>query len=132
MIEQIEDLARFYGQKCHVPITVLTDSWQVESWDRNGIAIVLPSDAANARTITRLLPGDLVVVGDVPVARISKQWLVLFMWANGADTLTQLRQFIDKHLPRMCRQYRHEMREQLVKSIAQCVKDRKRELQSSI
>ena len=28
MIQQIQDLVRFYSQKYHVPITDLTDSWQ--------------------------------------------------------------------------------------------------------
>jgi hypothetical protein len=78
MTRQIEDLAKYYAQLYHTPILLFTDSWQVESWDRNGIAIVLPSDADNARTVTKLLPGDLVVVDDLPVARIGACWLVPF------------------------------------------------------
>lgn len=132
MTQRIEDLVQFYAQKFHVPLTLFTDSWQVENWDKQGIAIVLPSDAENARAITKLLPGDLVVVNDTPVARISKQWLVLFMWANDPESAMQVRTFIDHKLPRLCRQYRHEMRGALVTSVAECVKDRKRELQSSI
>ena len=42
------------------------------------------------------------------------------------------RKLIDQHLPRLCRQYRHQMKDMLVESIASCVHDRKRELQSSI
>jgi len=143
MIEQIEDLARFYSQKCHVPIAVLTDSWQVESWDRSGLAVALPGNATSSKRISAMvvlhepdfaktLPGDLVVVDDVPVARVGKQWLVLLFWPKNTPALALVRKLVDQHLPRICRQYRREMREQMVESIGHCVHDRKRELQSSI
>ena len=132
MTRQIQDLVQFFAQHHHVPISLFTESWQIETWDRHGIAVVMPSDAENARAITKLLPGDLVVVEDVPVARISRQWLVFFMWHTNRGNTELARKLIDQHLPRMCRTYRHEMRDQLVTGITSCVQDRRKELQSSI
>ncbi|HEY3294965.1 MAG TPA: hypothetical protein VGL38_05985 [bacterium] len=143
MIQQIQDLTRFYAQKYHVPITDLTDSWQVESWDREGLAVVLPSNSTVTKTIAdmsvlheptfaKFLPGDLITCDDAPVARIGKQWLVLLIWPKNAPALSFVRKLIDQHLPKICRAYRHQQKDLLVESIAGCVSDRKRELQSSI
>ena len=143
MLLQIQDLTRFYAQKYHVPIADLTDTWQVDSWDREGLAVALPSHSATTKTIAdmvvlhepefaKALPGDLVTLDDVPVARIGKQWLVLLIWPKNPPALSFVRKLIDQHLPRICRQYRHQMKDTLVESIASCVHDRKRELQSSI
>jgi hypothetical protein len=143
MIEQIEELVRFYSHKHHAPITVLTDSWQVESRDRQGLAVALPGNSTTSKQIADMLvlhepsfakqlPGDLAVVDDVPVARVGKQWLVLLLWPKNAPALAFARKLVDQHLPRRCRQFRHEVRDSLVDAIASCVHDRKRELQSSI
>jgi hypothetical protein len=143
MIQQIQDLVRFYAQKYHVPIAVLTDAWQAESWDRNGLAVALPGNSANAAEIVdmavlhepgfaKMLPGDLITCDDVPVARVGKQWLVFLIWPKNAAALAFVRKLIDQHLPRLCRAYRHQQKDLLVESITGCVQDRKRELQASI
>jgi hypothetical protein len=143
MIQQIQDLVRFYSQKYHVPITDLTDSWQVECWDRSGLAVALPGNSSTTKTIADMvviqdasfakqLPGDLIVCDDVPVARVGRQWLVLLIWPKNPPALSFIRKLIDQHLPKICRQYRHEQKDLLVEKIADCVQDRKRELQSSI
>jgi hypothetical protein len=143
MIEQIEELVRFYSHQHHVPIGVQTDSYQVETWDRSGLAVAMPGDSTTSRKIGNMLvlhqpdfakslSGDLVVIDDMPVARVGKQWLVLLLWPKNTPALAFACKIVDQHLPRICRQYRREMREQLVESIGHCVHDRKRELQSSI
>jgi hypothetical protein len=143
MIQQIEDVVRFFAQKYHVPIQVLSDQWQAESWDREGLAVVLPSSSAVTKTIAdmlvlhepafaKFLPGDLITCDDAPVARIGKQWLVLLIWPKNAPALSFVRKLIDQHLPKICRQYRHQQKDALIESIEGCVSDRKRELQSSI
>jgi hypothetical protein len=143
MITQIQDLLRFYAQKYHVPITDLTDSWQAESWSREGLAVALPGNGAITKNIAdmtvlhepsfaKMLPGDLIVCDDVPVARIGKQWLVLLIWPKNPSALSFVRKLIDQHLPKICRQYRHQQKDALIESIEGCVSDRKRELQASI
>lgn len=143
MIQQIQDLLRFYAQKYHVPISDLTDSWQAESWDRTGLAVALPGNSTTTKKIAdmtvlhdpgfaKFLPGDLIVCDDVPVARIGKLWLVLLIWPKNPSALSFVRKLIDQHLPKICREYRHQQKDVLVESIAGCVKDRKSELQSSI
>ncbi len=143
MIQHIQDLVRFYSQKYHCPVVDLTDSWQVESWDRNGLAVALPSNSTTTKNIAdmtvlhepsfaKMLPGDLIVCDDIPVARIGKQWLVLLIWPKNPSALSFVRKIIDQHLPKICREYRRRQKDLLVESITGCVEDRKRELQSSL
>ncbi len=143
MIQQIQEVVRYYSHKYHVPIALLTDAWQVESWDREGITVAIPGHSATSKTMgdmlvlheldfAKQLPGDLIVCDEVPVARIGKNWLVFLIHPKNPPALAFMRTLIDQQLPRMCRQYRHAQRDQLVSSIATCVQDRKRELQSSI
>jgi hypothetical protein len=141
MINQIQDLVRFYAQKYHVPITDLIDSWQAESWDREGLAVALPRNASVTKNIAdmqvlyepmfaKFLPGDLVTCDDLAVARVGKQWLVLLIWPKNASALSLVRKLIDQHLPKICREYRHRQKDALIESIEGCVSDRKRELSS--
>ncbi|MCC6477563.1 hypothetical protein IT157_10960 [bacterium] len=143
MIQQIQDLVRFYSHKYHVPITCLTDSWQVEGWDHSGLAVALPSNSSTAKAIADMivihdpsfakqLGGDLIVCDDVPVARVGKQWLVLLIWPKNPPALSFVRKLIDQHLPKLCRQYRHEQKDLLIESVESCVQDRRRELQASL
>ncbi|HEY3294036.1 MAG TPA: hypothetical protein VGL38_01205 [bacterium] len=143
MIQQIQDLVRFYAQKHHVPIQVLSDQWQTESWDREGLAVTIPSNATVTKTIgdmailhepsfAKFLPGNLITCDEMPVARIGKQWLVLLFCSQHPPAISFAKQLLDQHLPKLCRTYRHEHKNQLVEAIAGCVGDRKRELQSSI
>ena len=82
-----------------MPIADLTDTWQVDHWDREGLAVALPSHSATTKTIgdmvvlhepdfAKSLPGDLVTLDDVPVARIGKQWLVLLIWPKNPPALS--------------------------------------------
>ena len=143
MIEQLQDLVRYHSQAQHVPVELLTDKWQLETWDKMHIVVALPVDASNHRMIEDMavacepdfakgLGGDLVVVNDMPVARVGTQHLALLISPRNTVALAFVRKLIDQHLPRLCRQHRHGMRDALVESIASCVHDRKRELQSSI
>lgn len=143
MIRQIEDLVRFYAQKFHVPVVLLTDGWQVETWNREGLAVALPEGAGTTKNIAdmvvgldadfaRALGGDLIVCDDVPVARVGTHWLVFLIWPKNPPALAFARRLIDQHLPQLCRKYRHEQRDLLVSSLTGCVTDRRRELQSSI
>jgi hypothetical protein len=142
MIQQIQDLLRFYAQKYHVPIVDLTDSWQAESWDRTGLAVALPGNSTTTKHIAdmvvlhepgfaKFLPGDLIVCDEVPVARIGKQWFILLIWPKNAPALSFVRKLIEEHLPKICREYRHRQKDLLVESITGCVEDRRRELQAS-
>jgi hypothetical protein len=143
MITQIQDLVRFYSQKYHVPITVLPDAWQVECWDRLGLLVALPSQAAVTKTVNDMafmhdagfakqLRGDLVTMEDLPIARVGNQWIALLFCSQHPPAIAFARRLLDQYLPMLCRVYRHEHKNQLVESIASCVQDRKRELQSSI
>ena len=143
MIRQIQDLVSFYTQKFHVPIVFLTDNYAVECWDRQGLVVALPESAGAAKNIADMmvsvdrefgksLSGDLVVCDDEPVARIGKQWLVFLIMPKNPPALAFVRRLIDQHVPRLARVYKHDMRDQVVTAIANCVTDRKRELQSSI
>jgi hypothetical protein len=143
MIQQIQDLLRFYAQKYHVPISDLTDSWQAESWDRTGLAVALPGNCSTTKKIAdmtvlhdpsfaKFLPGDLITCDEVPVARIGKQWLVLLIWPKNTPALSFVRKLIDQHLPKISREYRHQQKDLLVESITGCVQDRKRELASDL
>jgi hypothetical protein len=143
VINQIQDVLKFFSQKYHVPITDLTDSWQAESWDREGLAVALPGNSATTKniadmvvlhepTFAKFLPGDLITCDDVPVARVGKQWLVFLIWPKNAQALSFVRMLIDQRLPGLCRAYRHQQKDVLIESIAGCVQDRKRELQASI
>jgi hypothetical protein len=143
MINQIQDLVRFYSQKFHAPIDVLSEAWQAENWDRTGLIVMLPCQATMTKTIgdmalmhdagfVKQLKGDLVTLDDVPVARVGKNWIVLLFCSQHPPAITFARKLLDQHLPKLCRVYRHEHKNQLVESIASCVQDRKRELQSSI
>ena len=78
------------------------------------------------------LSGDLIVCDDVPVARVGSQCLILLIWPKNPAALAFVRKIIDQHLPKICRKYRHTMKDTLIDTIAGCVKDRRRELQSSI
>lgn len=143
MITQIQDLVRFYSHKYHTPIEVLSDSWQAESWDRTGVAVALPSNSAHTKSIAdmvvlhepgfaKYLPGDLITCDDIPVARIGKTWLIFLIWPKNPTALSFVRKLIDRHLPRLCRAYRHEQKDALIESVEGCVSDRKRELSSEL
>jgi hypothetical protein len=143
MIQQIEDLVRFYSHKYHVPIACPTDSWQLDLWNGQGIVVALPGNSTVTKTIAdmvvlhepnfaKMLSGDLIVFDDMPVARIGKQWLVLLIWPKNPSALAFVRKIIDQHLPRICRKYRHQQKDLLVESFESCVQDRRRELQGSI
>jgi hypothetical protein len=143
MIQQIEDLCRFYAQRYHVPVTCLADSWQVDAWDHSGLAVALPGNGTVTKQLgdaiflhepafAKIIIGDIIVIDDMPIARISKQCIVSLIWPKNLPAVALVRRIIDQHLPRLCRQYRHAMRDQLVEAISTCVHDRKRELQSSI
>lgn len=132
MIRQIELLAQFHATKYHVPIELFTHAWQVQEWTRNSIAIVLPSSADDAREIAKILTGDLVVLEETPVARLGPNWLVMFMWHLQEQRTDLACKLIDRHIPRLCRAYRHEQRDALIESLGSCVQERRRELQSSI
>jgi hypothetical protein len=143
MTNQIQDLVRFYAQKYHVPITLLSDSSQVESWDSTGLVVALPSQATLPKTIADLavlydanlaknLQGDLITLDDVPMARVGRHWIVMLFCSQHPPAINFARKVIDQHLPRLCRKYRHEQKNALVESMADCVQDRRRELQSSL
>jgi hypothetical protein len=143
MIQQIEDLVRFYSHRHHVPITCPTDSWQLDLWNGQGIVVALPGNSTVTKTIAdmvvlheanfaKMLSGDLIACGDVPVARVGKQWLVFLIWPKNPSALAFVRKLIDQHLPRICRQYRHQQKDMLIESITGCVQDRKRELSSEL
>jgi hypothetical protein len=145
MISAIKELAAYYRQHYHVPITLASDACDVIDWNDAGIMIAMPAvtNDANDKAIGALafghnpefgkqLSGDLVVIHDLPMVRVAKRSIAfLFLPTNNAAT-EFARKILEQHLPRMCRTYRHEMRDQLVTSITDCVQDRKKELQSSI
>jgi hypothetical protein len=145
MNSAIKELAAYYRQHYHVPITYASDACEVVDWNEAGILIAMPevTNDANDKAIDALafkydpefgkqLGGDLVVMHDLPMVRVGKRSIAfLFLPMNkAASDLTH--KIVEQHLPRMCRTYRHEMRDQLVTSITECVQDRKKELQSSI
>jgi hypothetical protein len=145
MISAIRELVQFYSQQFHVPIECVRETWEMETWERQGLLVGMPesTDDAIDKKIDKLafghdpefgkqLGGDLVVVHDLPMARIGTRSIVfLFLPTNKAAT-DLARKMLEERLPRMCRTYRHEMRDQLVTGITECVQDRKKELQSSI
>ena len=133
MIRQLQDLITFWSQKWHVPIKIATDKWETESWQRNDLFVGIPCDKADGIAMAKQLGmGDLIVVNDLPCARIGQTWLQLLNPIKSPTELAMARRIIDQRLPGMCRQYRHEQRDLLVSSLTSCVADRKRELQSSI
>lgn len=133
MIRQLQDLITFWSQKWHVPITIATDKWETESWQRNDLLVGIPCDKTDGIAMAMHLGnGDLIVADDAPCARFGKTWFVLLNPVNTPTELALARKLIDQHLPGMCRRYRHEQRDLLVSSLTGCVQDRKRELQSSI
>ena len=145
MISAIRELVQFYSQQYHVPIECACEIWELDTWDQNGLLVAMPesTDDANDKRIEKLmfghdpefgkkLGGDLIVMHDLPMVRVGKQWIVfLFLPTNKAAT-ELARRMLEERLPRMCREYRHVMRDQLVTGITGCVKDRKKELQSSL
>jgi len=143
MIQQIQDLVQFYAQKYHVPIDLVTEKWQTDTTNSQHITVALPRDASEHKALGEIVVsydlnyakevgGDLVVAEDTPIARIGPQSLVLLFWPKNQMAWRFARSLLDQHLPKICRQHRHTLRDALVDSITSCVSDRKRELQSSM
>lgn len=132
MIHQIQDLINFWSQKWHVPITVATDKWEVERWERSDLLVGIPCAKEDGIAMAKHLSGDLIVIDNVPYARLGKTWFLVSNPIQSPSELAMIRKVLDQHMPRLCRQYRHEQRDLLVGSLTGCVQNRKRELQSSI
>jgi hypothetical protein len=145
MISAIRELVQFYAQQFHVPIECASETWELETWDKQGLLIGMPSATPSGldKEIDGLkfghdpafgkdLGGDFVILHDVRVARVSKQFIIFRILPTNKAASDLARHVLDQYLPRMCRDYRHAMRDQLVGSITECVKDRKKELESSV
>ena len=143
MRQQIHELVQYHAQKQHVPVVLLPDNYLTGYWDKRGLAVAIPEANAPTKQIAdmvlgwdpdfgKALPGDLIVCEDIPVARLGERWLVVLITPKNPPALAFIRKLVDQHLPRMARIYKRQMRDQLLASIASCVMDRKRELQSSI
>ena len=132
MQNHYSDLVRFYAQKFNVPIEILSTQWDVDCWNQNSIAVVIPSDAEAARSISKVLQGDLVVIDDTPAARVGSNWILVFMWHLDRSRFGLFQKLMDSHLPRMCREFRKSIRDRMIQQFTSCVSDRKRELVSSL
>lgn len=143
MIQALQELVRFFSQKHHTPIQVLSDSRQVDAWDRSGLVVAIPGQAAVTKTPGELavmydaafaqeLTGDPVTLDDLPVARIGPNWIVLLFHSHHPPAVAFARRLIEQHLPGLCRRYRRSQKDLLIEAITGCVIDRKRELTGDI
>jgi hypothetical protein len=73
MIEQIRTLIRFYEQKLHTPIALITNDVEMREWHEVGVAVYVNADATSQFCMD--LFGDPLVMEDVPVGKVSPTWL---------------------------------------------------------
>lgn len=143
MNENYSELIQFYSQKLNVPIELVRQPWQLECRDKHQIAVGLPCEVNEHRVIGdmivamnpdfgKCIGGDLIVVEDVPVARVSEFALLILFTPKNPTAQAFVRGLIDDRLPKLCRNFRKSIRDQMIEKYTGCVSDRKRELLSSI
>ncbi len=127
MIEQqIRTLIRFYEQKLHTPIALITNESEMREWHEVGIAVYVNADATSQFCLD--LFGDPLVMESVLLGKVSPSWLVLY----GTPRLDVTSNILDQHLPRMCRTFRKRQRETLIDTMQTVAAERKHELAISL
>lgn len=126
MIEQIRTLIRFYEQKWHVPITLMSQDMDLLCWHEVGIAIRINADPVSQ--FCKDIVGDPLVMESVLVGKVNSNWLVLY----GAPRVDVTSNILDAHLPRMCRAFRNRQREALIDTMQTVAADRRQELAISL
>ncbi|NUO20377.1 hypothetical protein HUU59_13105 [bacterium] len=126
MIEQIRTLIRFYEQKLHTPIALVSNDSEMREWHEVGIAVYVNADKESA--FCKDMFGDPLVMESVLVGMVSPTWLVLY----GAPRLDVTSNILDAHLPRMCRAFRNTQRQALIETMQSVAAERKQELARSL
>jgi len=127
MIEQqIRTLCRFYEQKWHVPITVMTQDMDLHCWHEVGLAVRI--NVARKSSFCKNIEGNPLVMESVVIGKISPTWLVLY----DEPRVEVASNILDQHLPRMCRAFRKNQRVALIELIQSVAAVRKKELDRSL
>jgi hypothetical protein len=143
MTNPYQELVQYYSQLHHVPIDFVTEGWQLECQDQQRLLVALPNEPKTHRVFGKMIiahdpdfgkcvGGDIGVVEDVPMARVGSHSLVLLFQPKNPTAMALARKLIDEHLPRLCRRFRHAMRDQMIEKFTGCVTDHKRDLIVSI
>ncbi len=122
MIELIRTLIRFYEQKWHTPIALITNDSEMREWHEVGVAVYVNADKDSQ--FCKGLFGDPLVMEAVLVGKVSPTWLVLY----GTPRLDVTSNILDQHLPRMCRAFRNTQRQALIETMQTVAVERKQEL----
>lgn len=143
MNSQFSDLIQYHSQLHHVPIELVNQPWQLECLDQHQVVIGLPEDGSKHHVIGDMIValnpdfgkcagGDLIIVEDVPVARIGSHFLLLLFVPKNPTAMAFCRKLMDERLPKLCREFRKSIRDQMIGKFTSCVADRKRDLVSSL
>ncbi|MBK8128705.1 MAG: hypothetical protein IPK53_07080 [bacterium] len=101
MNNKSEPCVRFYEQKWHTPIALITNTNELAEWHEVGVAVYVNADATSRFCLD--LFGDPLMMESVLVGKVSPTWLVLY----GAPRVDVTSNILDAHLPRMCRTFRN-------------------------
>ncbi len=126
MIEQIRTLIRFYEQKLHTPIALITNANELAEWHEVGVAVYVNADATSQFCLD--LFGDPLVMESVLIGKVTPTWLVLY----GEPRVDVTSNILDAHLSRMCRAFRHAQRQSLIETLKTVAAERKHELAISL
>jgi hypothetical protein len=115
----IHETVRFYEQKFHTSISLVTSSWGIDHWNNENILLGLPANVEKEIDLngmqmqydpgfTERQAGEVIKLEDVPIARVGKRFLIFHFNPLNEAAENLVRQMIDKAAPRLARHVRQQ------------------------